>query len=145
MTTGQHRTELPELMLDRSLGGIAVPALLRSAGLRVHTLADVYPSSASQDVTDADWLAYAGQRGWPVLLKDQRIRYRPAERAVVAAHGLIAFCLTGADLRPAVLAEQFLAVVEEVARMCARPGPALHVISASGMRSVPLDAQPRAT
>jgi hypothetical protein len=139
MTSGQHLAALPELLLDRSLGGIAVPALLRAAGLRVHTLAEIYPSGADDDVDDAEWLRYAGQRGWPVLLKDQRIRYRAVERAAISAHGITAFCLTGGDLRPAVLAEQFLNVLDKVALACARPGPALLVISASGMRSVPLD------
>jgi hypothetical protein len=73
MTTGQHLSELPELLLDRSLGGVAVPTLLRAAGLTVHTLVEVYGSRADE-VADAEWLGYAGQRGWPVLLKDQRIR-----------------------------------------------------------------------
>jgi hypothetical protein len=139
MTTGQHVSELPELLLDRSLGGVAVPALLRAAELTVHTLVDVYGARADE-VADAEWLGYAGQRGWPVLLKDQRIRYRAAERAMFTAHGIKAFCLTGGDLRPAVLAEHFLRVREEVALACTRPGSSLQVISASKMRGVPLDA-----
>ena len=138
MTSGQHLAELPELLLDRSLGGIAVPALLRAAGLRVHTLVEIYGSRAGE-VDDAEWLSYAGQHGWPVLLKDQRIRYRAAERVVITAHGITAFCLTGADLRPAVLVEHFLRVLDEIALACARPGPSLHLISASGMRGVPLE------
>jgi len=139
MTTGQHVSELPELLLDRSLGGVAVPALLRAAGLTVHTLVEIYGSRADE-VADAEWLGHGGRQGWPVLLKDQRVRYRAAERAMLTVHGIKAFCLTGGDLRPVVLAEQFLRVREEVALACTRPGPSLQAISASGMRGVPLDA-----
>jgi hypothetical protein len=135
MTTRQHSGALPELLLDRSLGSIAVPALLRAAGLRVHTLVDVY-GSAAEAVEDAEWLGYAGQRGWPVLLRDPHIRRRAVERAVITAHGVRAFCLGGAHLEPAVLADRFLSVLDAVALACARPGPALYLITASGMRSV---------
>jgi PIN like domain len=137
MTTGQHRADLPDFLLDRALGGIAMPALLRAAGLRVHPLVEIYPPDAQ--VGDAEWLGYARDRGWPVLLRDSRIRYRPVQLAAVAAHGLTAFCLAGKDLGPAVLAEHLLAVLGEIALACARPGPALHLISAAGMRAVPLD------
>ncbi|CAN5867677.1 hypothetical protein BH24ACT15_BH24ACT15_37630 [soil metagenome] len=45
-----HPLGLPDLLLDRSLGSIQVPALLRAAGLRLHTLVDVYGSPADGDV-----------------------------------------------------------------------------------------------
>lgn len=140
MATGQQRCELPELLLDRSLGSVAAPALLRAAGLRVATLVEVYGSAAAETIEDSTWLRDAAARGWPVLMKDPLIWHRPAERAALTAQGVTAFCLTGTNLTAAVLAEQVLNVLEEMARACARPGPALHVISASGMRTVPLDA-----
>jgi hypothetical protein len=37
-----HPAGLPDLFLDRSLGRIQVPALLREAGLRLVTLAERY-------------------------------------------------------------------------------------------------------
>jgi len=40
------------------------------------------------------------------VLKDERIRYRPSERAAVVAHRVQAFCLTGGNLRAAAMAEQ---------------------------------------
>jgi hypothetical protein len=58
---------------------------------------------------------------------------------VLTAHGVKAFCLTGGNLRPAVLAEHLLRVGEEIALACTRPGPSLQVISVSGMVGVPLD------
>jgi hypothetical protein len=34
-------------------------------------------------VKDADWLREAGGRGWLVIGRDRRIRYRPAERQAI--------------------------------------------------------------
>jgi len=67
-----HPDGLPDLFLDRSLGRRQVPAMLRGAGLRLHTLAEVYGVPADQDIVDTAWLQLAGQRGWPVLMKDER-------------------------------------------------------------------------
>lgn len=61
-----HPKGLPDLFLDRSLGRRPVPALLRDAGLRLHTLADVYGVPADEAVADTEWLELSGQRGWPV-------------------------------------------------------------------------------
>ena len=37
----------------------------------------------------------AGSRGWIVLTKDERIRYRPNERRALLRSGVRAFILTG--------------------------------------------------
>jgi len=133
-----HPDGLPDLFLNRSLGRRQVPAMLRGAGLRLHTLAEVYGVPADQDIVDTAWLQLAGQRGWPVLMKDERIRYRPAERAALVAHHVQAFCLTGGNLRAAVMAEQYLAVINDLARACETPGPFLYAVSARGLRRLDL-------
>ena len=58
-----HPEGLPDLFLDRSLGRVQVPTLLRAAGLRVRTLAEEYGMPADESVTDVDWLAHAGRNG----------------------------------------------------------------------------------
>ena len=63
---------------------------------------------ADENVTDVDWLAHAGSNGWPVLMKDERIRYRPAEKEAVIAFKVQGFCLTSGNLKAAVMADQFL-------------------------------------
>ncbi len=133
-----HPEGLPDLFLDRSLGRRQVPALLRGAGLRLHTLAEVYGVPADEGVADTEWLELVGERGWPVLMKDERIRYRPAERAAVVAHRVQAFCLTGGNLRAAAMAEQYLAVIDDLARACTGPGPFLYAVSARGLRRLDL-------
>lgn len=135
---GGHPEGLPDLFLDRSLGRRQVPALLRDAGLRLHTLAEVYGVPEDEAVADTEWLELAGQRGWPVLMKDERIRYRPAERAAVVAHRVQAFCLTGGNLRAAAMAEPYLAVIDDLAQACTRPGPFLYAVSARALRRLDL-------
>ncbi len=133
-----HPQGLPDLFLDRSLGRRQVPALLRDAGLQLHTLAEVYGIPADEAVADTEWLELTGQRGWPVLMKDGHIRYRPAERAAVVAHRVQAFCLTGGNLRAAAMAEQYLTVIADLAQACLNPGPFLYAVSARGLRRLDL-------
>jgi hypothetical protein len=137
MVTG-HPAGLPPLFLDRSLGRRQVPELLRAAGLQLQTLSEVYGIPADEDVSDVAWLELAGSRGWPVLMKDERIRYRAAERDALVAHGVRAFCLTSGNLRAAEMAEQFLAVLDQIADACALPGPFFYAVSGRGFRRLDL-------
>jgi len=139
VTTG-HPAGLPVLFLDRSLGRRQVPELRRASGIRLHTFAEVYGIPADEQVSDVDWLGHAGERGWPVLMKDDRIRYRPAERAAVIAHGLQAFCLSIGNLRASAMADQFLAVRNDLAAACQQPGPFLYTVSRTGLRRTDLTA-----
>jgi hypothetical protein len=132
-----HPAGLPELFLDRSLGRRQVPDLLRAAGLRLQTLSEVYGIPADEDVADVDWLELAGTRRWAVLMKDERISYRPAERQSLVTHKVSAFCLTSGNLRAHQMAELFLASLDAMAAACATPGPFLYAVSAYGVR--PLD------
>lgn len=96
-----HPPGLPDLLLDRSLGSVQVPRILRAAGLRLQTLVDVYGSPADERIEDPEWLRLAGERGWVVFMKDQRIRYREVERAAVLDNRVRAFCLSSGNLRSA--------------------------------------------
>jgi hypothetical protein len=137
MTAG-HPARLPDSFLDRSLGRRQVPDLLRAAGLRLRTLAEVYGIPADEGVEDIDWLSHAGDQGWPVLLKDDRIRYRPAERAAMIAHDVQAFCLSTGNLRASALANQYLSVLDDLATACQQPGPFLYTVSHAGLRRADL-------
>lgn len=60
-----HPDGLPELFLDRSLGRLKVPGLLRAAGLNLVTLAEHYGVPDDESVADETWLELAGTRvGW---------------------------------------------------------------------------------
>lgn len=91
-----------------------------------------------ETIEDVDWLARAGDQGWPVLMKDERIRYRAAERQALLAHGVRAFCLSGGNLRAVAMAELYIRVLPRMVAACQEDGPFLYVVSAAGLRRVDL-------
>lgn len=133
-----HPAGLSAFFLDRSLGRRQVPDILRAAGIELQTLSEVYGIPADEEVSDAEWLELAGRRRWPVLMKDQKIRYRSAEREALISHGVQAFCLTSGKLRAATMATHFLLAMDEIAEACATPGPFLYSVSQHGARKLSL-------
>lgn len=96
-------------------------------------LVEVHDDHFAQDCTDEHWLREAGKKGWLVLTKDKRIRYRTAERLALQVNGVKAFVLTGGDLTGAEMAETFLktrAKIERMARI--RSGPFIATITKRG-------------
>jgi len=87
----------PEFFVDRSLGRHLVPDGLRAAGAVVRTMADEYGERIGQGLADEEWLSEAGRRGWIVLMKDARVRYRPAQLDAVSTFAVRAFCLANAN------------------------------------------------
>jgi len=133
-----HPDALPELFLDRSLGRIKVPQLLRAVGLRLTTLAEHYGVPADERVADADWLAVAGRRGWVVFMKDTRIRYKPAEKAAVRNHAVRCFCLTHQGLPADEMAHRFVTNLPAITAACAVPGPFIYAVHAYRIQAMPL-------
>ena len=89
-----------EIFIDRSLGRkIALP--LAEAGAIVHLHDDHF----AQDAEDQQWLTEVGKRGWLVLTKDQRIRYRPLEREALLNANVKAFCFMSGNVTFAEMAE----------------------------------------
>lgn len=134
-----HPDGLPELFLDRSLGRIKVPRLLREAGLNLVTLAEHYGVPADESVADEDWLRLAGERGWAVFMKDTRIRYNPAERAAVRDYGVRSFCLSSQSLSGEDMAARFLDNLEAIVAACAEEGPFICIVYANRIEQRPLD------
>jgi PIN like domain len=106
--------------VDRSLGRWAVPWALRDAGFDVVIHDDVFAADTDDDI----WLAEAGARGWIVLMKDDRIRYRPQERAALVTAQVQAFVLTTATMTGQEQAHLLLTHAGRMGRFCAEyPGP----------------------
>ena len=57
-----HPNALPDLFLDRSLGRIKVPELLRRRGLRLITLAEQDGISRDETIADETWLETQPER-----------------------------------------------------------------------------------
>ncbi len=129
-----HPVGLPDLFVDRSLGRLVVPDLLRAAGLRLTTIAERYGMPADENVPDVTWLADAGRRGEAALMKDERIAHNVAERAAVEAHGVRCFCLARADLSGHAMAKLYLAHLDRMVSACAETPAGIWVISGRGMR-----------
>ena len=135
-----HPDGLPDLFLDRSLGRLQVPRLLRSAGLRLTTLAEHYGIPADQDIADVDWLELAGRENWAVLLKDARIRSRRVERETVQGFGVRCFCITRQDLTAAQMAERYLTHLDAIAAACSDPGPFIYAVQGRRIERLHLDS-----
>lgn len=82
-------TQPLELFVDRSLGRRTVPDRLR----REHRGVIAHDEVFAQDTDDEVWLREAGRRGWIVLMKDRRVRYRPGEQRAIVEAGVRSFCL----------------------------------------------------
>lgn len=109
----------PPLFIDRSLGRFTIATALRAQGVEVHT----HDAHFAQDARDEQWLAEVGQRGWAVITKDTRIRYRQTELAAVVAGGVRAFVLTRGDLSGPEMAAILVKALPHVARFSARYAP----------------------
>lgn len=103
-------------------------------GLVVHTMASVYGEERAQRLSDEEWLLDAGRHGWVVLMKDDAIRRRPAERDALQQAGVRAFCLTNAQLRGAEQAERFTANVNRILRQARQPGPYIFGVYPNGLK-----------
>lgn len=115
--------QLPRFFLDRSLGRKAVPEALRADGWDVITLAEHYGIPADEQVADTDWIKEAAKQGWPILMKDKRIRHRPAEITTVIEHKARCFVITRGDLLSADMAERFITNKAAIFAAAAEPGP----------------------
>ncbi len=118
-----HPDGLPDLFLDRSLGRVKVPHLLRESGLRLVTLAEHYGVPADEKVADTEWLELAGTEGWAVFMKDERVRYTPAEKAAIEQHAVRCFCLTSGNITGDQMAQRFVGNLEAITAACAQDGP----------------------
>ena len=131
-----HPAGLPDLFLDRSLGRLKVPGLLRAQGLRVITLAQHYGIPQDETVPDEDWLALTASRGWVAFTKDGRIRTR--EGWAVKQYGARCFCLTRQDLPSAIMAQYFLNNLQAIVGACAKPGPFFYAVDSRRVTRRPL-------
>ena len=94
--------------------------VLRAAGLHV----EVHDDHFLQDALDPEWLAAVGERKWIVVTRDERIRYRVAEKQAIRRAKVRAFVLAAqGDLRAETLAENFLKAMPKIQRLVERQKP----------------------
>lgn len=118
----------PRFFLDRSLGRNALPGALRADGWDIITLAEHYGVPADEQVADVDWIEEAAKQGWLILMKDKRIRHRPAEIDAVVAHKARCFVITRGDLPSAEMVKRFVANKTPIFAVAASPGPYIYSV-----------------
>jgi len=120
--------------IDRSLGVDPIRAELVRAGLVV----EIHDDHFNRDEEDRVWLASAGARGWVVLTKDQKLRYRPLEVSALRASKARVFVLTAGNLRGVEIAAVFLAALPQICKVLeSHPGPFVARVSKSGKVTIP--------
>lgn len=118
----------PRFFVDRSLGRRAVPEALRAGGWDLITLAEHYGMPADERVADIEWIEEAARRGWPILMKDKRIRHRQAESAAVVQHKARCFVITRGDLPSADMVHRFINNETAILVAAAQTGPYIYSV-----------------
>jgi len=94
--------------------------ILRAAGLKV----EVHDDHFAQDAQDPEWLTAAGKKKWVVVTRDERIRYRVAEKQAIHRAKVPAFVLAAqGNLRAEMLAEIFLKALPKIRRTLEKQKP----------------------
>jgi hypothetical protein len=108
---------------DRDLGK-RFAEILRAGALTVERHADHF----ADDAADETWLEEIGKRGWIVLTRDRRIRYKPNELDAVVRHGVGLLVIVGkAPLSD--LARAFVATLPRVENFLNRRKPPFAEVS----------------
>lgn len=85
---------------------------------------------------DEVWLRLAGQNGWIVLMRDQRVRRRRLEREALKIYGVAAFAFTGGQETAAQTAQTICPLLIKFANMyVSEPKPFLYTFGVSGALS----------
>lgn len=125
--------ETEVFFIDRSLGVEPIRSARIEEGLQV----EIHDDHFRRDEEDRVWLMEVGKRGWVVLTKDQRLRYRPLEKAALYESGARVFILVAGNLRGAEIASVFVRALPELKKVLTRrEGPFVARVSKSGGVSV---------
>jgi predicted nuclease of predicted toxin-antitoxin system len=127
----------PEFFIDRSLGRYQLAGALREIGWTVHTHFEVY-GDRDEDVDDVEWVAYAGEHGYVVLMRDTRIRRRAVERQALVDAGVRAFVLTAGQVTAEVYIETVLSHRHRILQRARKRGPTIFAVRASGVEKLRL-------
>ena len=120
------------MFLDRSLGKQIIATALRTAGFQV----EVHDDRFNIDAKDQEWLAAVGRKGWVVLTKDKRLKYRKVELAAVVAAKARVFALTAGSVQGSEMADIFVRAMPKIkAYVEASSPPYIVSISKTGLLS----------
>ena len=85
---------------------------------------------------DQSWLRTAGEKGWIVLMRDQRVRHRPLEIQALREAGVAAFVFTAGQATAQHTAEVVIGKLRTLVNLSvSEPRPFLYTLSAGGSLS----------
>lgn len=123
--------------IDRSLGVEPIRGALKAEGLSV----EIHDDHFARDEEDHVWLRKTGGRGWVILTKDQRLRYRPLEIAALRSSGARVFILVAGNMRGSEIADVFVLALRTICRiLLTHQGPFIGRVGKRGQ--IKLDPQP---
>jgi predicted nuclease of predicted toxin-antitoxin system len=96
-------------------------------------MVEVHDDHFARDEQDRVWLQSVGERGWVVLTKDQKLRYRPLEISALRASKTRVFVLIAGNLRGVEIGAVFLSALPRICKVLHNhAGPFVARISKSG-------------
>ena len=99
----------------------------------------VHKNHFADDEHDEKWLPEVAQRGWLILTRDKRIRYRPIEKQAMIASGAKAFVLVSPNLRGQEMADVVVRQLRKIARIARNTNPPfIAAVSRTGVRMLDL-------
>ncbi|MGC5165986.1 hypothetical protein [Luteimicrobium sp. DT211] len=110
----------PTFFVDRGLGSVILPRLLREAGSSVTTMDERYGAARSQGIADVDWIRDASEHGDVLRTKDVAIARRPVEAQVVHMCDAAVVTVTNTHLPAATTAHWLLRHEAAIMRWAAR-------------------------
>jgi uncharacterized protein with PIN domain len=127
-------------LLDRSLGQIILPAMLRSAGWDVRTLAEEFGDRRAQHMQDGEWIGEGAKAGFLLLAKDHRLARRPLEAAAIYVHDAKVVVFARGDLTATQMGDLCLQYEQKIHLLALAPGPFVFSIAAHGIARMRLNA-----
>lgn len=125
----------PRLLVDHSLGTKSVVSYFRDVGYDALTVQEVF---GTPDVSDTDWIRYAGKEQICAVTKDGRIRSRHLELQAVRDNNLKLFCLVHRHLKIEDMIRVFEKNRAKMLKQYQKQGPWILLIKQSGVEEVAL-------
>ena len=107
------------LFIDRDIWSYRLDDALRSAGIPFVAHREHF----ADDTADPEWIAAVGDRGWVIVTRDRRIRYRANEVAAVRRGRLHMFALTSGNVSAAETAAIVVKAWPAIQRAVAATAP----------------------
>jgi len=119
--------------IDRSLGKKVIAEKLRQSGVTV----EIHDDHFQQNAQDEDWISEVGKRGWIVLTKDDRIRYRRTALEAYQRHKVRVFIFGSGQMKAQEMAEAFVKALPKISHFAlTKAAPFFARISRSGSVSI---------